>query len=543
MKDNYTDYLIIGAGPAGLQLGYFFEKAGRDYRILEAGPGPGTFFRTFPRHRTLISINKVYTGFDDPEMNLRWDWNSLLSDDEEMLFKNYTGEYFPDADDLVRYLTDYAQRFNLKIEHDARVSRISKQDSLFQIQTADGKTYSTARLIVATGVPRPFVPEIPGVELAKNYMEISLDREQFKNKRVLIIGKGNSGFETAEHLTPVAAVIHLASPNPLKMAWKTHFVGHLRAINNNILDSYQLKSQNAVIDATIEKIERHNGQYAVSLNYSHANGEREELFYDNVILATGFRMDTSVFDDSTRPELVIDGRFPAQTSEWESTNIKDLYFAGTLTQVRDFKKTTSGFIHGFRYNIRALHRILERKYHGLPWPRTELEASPVALRDAVIKRLNQTSALWQQFGFMCDYLTVDAEAQVAHYYEELPVSYVHQSEFGKHEHYFLITLEYGPEHAFTDPFNIERVERNDVRNASQSNFLHPIVRHYSGSNLLSEHHVIEDLAAQWLEEVHTQPLLAYFNEEAPASDNRAQFATAGTKAAETINLRRQTDNA
>ena len=97
MNDNYTDYLIIGAGPAGLQLGYFFEKAGRNYRILEAGPTPGTFFRTFPRHRTLISINKVYTGFDDPEMNLRWDWNSLLSDDDEMLLKNYTGKYFPDA--------------------------------------------------------------------------------------------------------------------------------------------------------------------------------------------------------------------------------------------------------------------------------------------------------------------------------------------------------------------------------------------------------------------------------------------------------------
>ena len=41
------DYLVIGAGPAGLQLGYFFEQAGRDYMILEAGLAPGTFFQTF----------------------------------------------------------------------------------------------------------------------------------------------------------------------------------------------------------------------------------------------------------------------------------------------------------------------------------------------------------------------------------------------------------------------------------------------------------------------------------------------------------------
>ncbi|GAB3879423.1 hypothetical protein GCM10029964_031750 [Kibdelosporangium lantanae] len=43
-----TDYLVIGAGPAGLQLGYFLERAGRDYLILEAGPAAGSFFRTFP---------------------------------------------------------------------------------------------------------------------------------------------------------------------------------------------------------------------------------------------------------------------------------------------------------------------------------------------------------------------------------------------------------------------------------------------------------------------------------------------------------------
>ena len=81
LNDTLIDYLVIGAGPAGLQLGYFLERAGRDYLILEAGAAPGKFFRTFPRHRRLISINKPHTGWDDPELNLRMDWNSLLSDD------------------------------------------------------------------------------------------------------------------------------------------------------------------------------------------------------------------------------------------------------------------------------------------------------------------------------------------------------------------------------------------------------------------------------------------------------------------------------
>ena len=78
------EYLIIGAGPAGLQLGYFLAQSGREYLILEAGARAGTFFETFPRHRRLISINKVYTGYDDPEINLRWDWHSLLSERDDL---------------------------------------------------------------------------------------------------------------------------------------------------------------------------------------------------------------------------------------------------------------------------------------------------------------------------------------------------------------------------------------------------------------------------------------------------------------------------
>ena len=59
------EYLVLGAGPAGLQLSYHFARAGVDYLILESADRPGNFFKEFPRHRKLISINKVYTGYDD----------------------------------------------------------------------------------------------------------------------------------------------------------------------------------------------------------------------------------------------------------------------------------------------------------------------------------------------------------------------------------------------------------------------------------------------------------------------------------------------
>jgi cation diffusion facilitator CzcD-associated flavoprotein CzcO len=53
-------YLIIGAGAAGLQLGYYLQQAGCDYLTLEREHQVGAFFKHFPRHRRLISLNKVH---------------------------------------------------------------------------------------------------------------------------------------------------------------------------------------------------------------------------------------------------------------------------------------------------------------------------------------------------------------------------------------------------------------------------------------------------------------------------------------------------
>jgi len=505
------DYLIIGAGPAGLQLAALMERDGRDYTVLERGDRPGTFFTRYPRHRQLISINKVYTGYSDPELNLRMDWNSLLSDDPDLLFGRYSEEYFPRADDFVRYLGDFADRTGVRVEYGTEVVGVSRADGLFTVRDATGRTWQARRLVVATGVSRLNEPDIPGVGLAERYDTFDTDPQSFVNQRVLVIGKGNSAFETAESLMAKAAVIHVAGPHSLKMAWKTHFVGHLRAVNNNFLDSYQLKSQNAVLDGTVENIEKTtDGGFRVTFRYARTTERLRELFYDRIILCAGFRFDADLFDDTCRPSLVINDRFPQQSSAYESVNVPGLHFAGTLTQQRDFKKGTSGFIHGYRYGARALYRILGARHHGEPWPARPLGAVPEEIADAVVARVNRSSALWQQFAVLGDVITVDGEG--ARYQEEVPLEYATDGSLGPARHRFVVDLEYGPDHDDVDPFDVTvpRVTENDVEHAMDSSYLHPVVRHYRDGVLEGTHHLAENLENEWdIPAVHQQPLAAF----------------------------------
>ncbi|GAA3562564.1 NAD(P)-binding domain-containing protein [Nonomuraea rosea] len=512
MPDNTLDYLVIGAGPAGLQLGYFLHRAGRRYLILEAGQEPGQFFRTFPRHRTLISINKKHTGWDDPELNLRMDWNSLLSDDPELLFTHYSDRYFPHADDMVRYLADFAQACGLRISYGSRAVRVDRPGGSgpFRVTDESGRTYEAKRLIVAAGVLKPNIPDISGIETADTYNTASTDPADYLGRRVLIIGKGNSGFETADNLMETAAVIHVSGPNSLRLAWRTHYVGHLRAVNNGLLDTYQLKSQNAILDGDVKRVERQaDGTYLVTVAFARVNEVTKDIPYDRVILCTGFRFDASIFGDTCRPDLVIRDRFPALTPAYESVNVPDLHFAGTLTQSRDFRQGTSGFIHGFRYGVRALHRFLESRHHDVPWPSRELPADPSALAAAVIERVNRTSALWQQFGLLADVIVLDGGT--ARYLEELPHDLTGPP-IGARGH-FSITLEYGPDHDKIDPFDIAvgRIRQSDSARAHEGHYLHPVIRHHRPGEATAAHHITENLENEWdSEEVHVEPLRAFF---------------------------------
>ena len=365
---HYT-YIILGGGPAGLQMAYFLQKRGESYVILERSDKAGSFFGKYPRHRQLLSINKVYTGDCDLDVRLRYDWNSLLSDSEKLLFTRYSKNYFPDANELQKYLEDYARELKLQIHYNTPVSQVSKSSHGFELTTEQGAVYTCDRVIVATGLFTPNLPQIEGIELCETYENVSVNANDFKDQKVMIVGKGNSAFETADRLLETTRKIQICGPHAVKLAWATHYVGHLRAVNNNFLDTYHLKGQNNILDGELRKVSRQPNGVLTAEVYFESRQCSYTFDCDRIIICAGFRFDDSIFASSCRPAGVCHGKLPALTSEWESVNVKDLYFIGTLMQSRDFKKTMSGFIHGFRHNIEAFDQILACKYQGEHWRR------------------------------------------------------------------------------------------------------------------------------------------------------------------------------
>ncbi len=492
--DVEHDFLILGAGPAGLQLSYLLGQRGLDYLTLEREDRVGTFLEVFPRHRMLLSINKVHTGYEDRAAQLRYDWNSLLCDDDEMAFPKYTKEYYPDNQDYVRYLRDYTERFQLRVKLNTTITSVTRTaDGGFELRSADGTRYGCRCLVVATGMGLPYIPDIPGIEHAEHYFTFSIDPEDYIDQRVLIIGKGNSAFEMANTLTPVTRVTHLCSPNSVRLAWQTHFFGHLRAVNNDFLDTYILKGQNSALDANIDEIRHENGEYRVAITFTHAQGQRAVLAYDRVLACTGFRWDTAIYDKDCRPETTECGRLPLMTSSWESVNTPGLFYAGTITQMRDRQKTMSNVLHGFRFNVLSLAGIIGERFSDTPYPREVLKLCPDAIADRIIDRVSSDAGLMHQPGFLGDVMAFNRETEQVEYFETMAVDYINDTRFREHPEYYVVTMEYG--HIEGDLFRIDR--EPDPSKAYNDAYLHPRIRRFNRGVLVSEHHMSETLENDW----------------------------------------------
>lgn len=178
-----TDVVVIGAGQAGLSVGYHLKQRGIPFVILDANDRVGDTWRK------------------------RWDSLRLFS---PARFDGLAGmpfpapkSYFPTKDEMADFLEHYAKTFALPVETGVKVDRVSRRGSDFVVQS--GAREITARNVVVamSNFQQPLVPDYAS-NLDPSIVQLHSfgyrNPKQLRDGRVLIVGVGNSGAEIAWEL-------------------------------------------------------------------------------------------------------------------------------------------------------------------------------------------------------------------------------------------------------------------------------------------------------------------------------------------------------
>jgi thioredoxin reductase len=419
--------IVVGSGPGGLQLSYSLSRLGVDHAVLSDDPAPGGMFRRWPIFQRMLSWTKPHTGVARTSRAYeRFDWNSLLADDEQhravMPALMDGTSYFPSRPEMQKGLETFAERTGIRVRYDCRWESTKiipspaggggqggGQD--FILTTSDGE-YRAPVVVFAVGVAQPYRPPIPGLEQAPHYGDLR-SVESYRDRRVFIIGKQNSGFEIASGLLPWARQLVLASPSPTKLSVDTHTLVGVRARYVQPYEDAMLAGGVLILDTTIEGVARQGDGYTVHTRSAH--GGRELPFdADDVIAATGF-----VTPLRDLPALGVatfgQSRLPAQTPFWESATMPGMFFAGTITQgAAGLKKhgipSNSGAVQGYRYNAQVLARHLAETKFGVAARREQIHAA--ALVPYLLEQVSNGPELWHQRAYLARVINLDRDTGI-----------------------------------------------------------------------------------------------------------------------------------
>jgi thioredoxin reductase len=397
------DVVVVGSGPGGLQTSYYLDRYGVPHALLSADEAPGGMFRRFPVFDRLISWTKPDAPFEPGTREYEsYDHNSLLAEDpaHRALVPRYMDRTFdvPARPEMEAGLEAFAERAGVLVRYGCRWEGTRRDDDGLVLMTSDGE-YRCAAAVFAVGVTEPWKGGIPGSEHAPHYVETKKP-SAYRGKRLVIVGKRNSGFELANGLLPWAREIVLVSPRPVRFGVLARSPLRVRYLQP--YEEYVRGGSGAlVVDAAIERIERNEAGYVVRTKGTTWSGDLD-FEAEEVIVATGFG--TALGD---LPGLGVattrDGRIPAQTPFWESVSAPGVFFAGNATQgaaglQKQGLAANSTAVNGFRYNARVLARhIAERLGYGRPRP----VLRPEALVPYLLAELTRAPELWIQKGYLC----------------------------------------------------------------------------------------------------------------------------------------------
>ncbi|HZX51045.1 MAG TPA: NAD(P)-binding domain-containing protein [Pseudomonas sp.] len=319
--------IIIGAGQAGLAMGWHLQRQGVDFLIVEASERPGGNWRHYYDSLRLFSP-AAYSALPG------------------LPFPASPGHY-PQRDEVVEYLERYAAHFQLPIRYNSRIDEVSRQGKGFQLHGADGLDYRCEALVVASGAfNQPYIPDCAGLaDFNGTLLHSSAYRtpEAFAGQRVVVVGAANSAVQIAHELAAVAEVTLATRENlrffPQRMlgidfhAW-VHWSGlaHTRWLSDQgtpVLDDGRYKRALQAGRYRQRRVFQRVEPDAVTWT----DGSREPI--DALLFATGFR-----------PNLAFLAGLPVQDPQGQvlqrngrASQVPGLFFVGLPGQ-RNFASAT-----------------------------------------------------------------------------------------------------------------------------------------------------------------------------------------------------------